>query len=249
MKAIILAAGYATRLYPLTKDFPKPLLKLKDKPIINFIIEKAESLDAINEIIIVTNSKFISHFKKWAKGLKINKKLTLVDDLTKSLEDRRGAVGDMAFTIEKKRIKDDLLVIGGDNLFDYNLAKFFSFARENKDKPVIGAYNIKVGEKAKHYGVIKTNKQMRIVDFQEKPDKPKSTYVAMCLYYFPKESVNLIREYVKGGKHRLDATGLYIDWLSKRTAVYAFVFEGKWFDIGDHRFYNEAKEKFLTKGE
>ncbi|MCM8789421.1 MAG: nucleotidyltransferase family protein [Candidatus Omnitrophica bacterium] len=244
MKALILAAGYATRLYPLTKDFPKPLLKVGSKPIINFVVEKIERLKEVDEIIVVTNRKFISYFKRWAKGLKTRKKLAVVDDLTKSLTDRRGAVGDMCFVVEKRNIKDDLLVVGGDNLFDYDLRGFISFAQVNKMNPAIGAYDIKDLRKAGHYGVVKVNKKMKVIDFQEKPDRPNSTCVAMCLYYFPKNSISLIKEYAKGGNHRFDATGSYIDWLRKRLPVYAYIFEGKWFDIGSIRFYNEAKKRF-----
>jgi len=244
MKALILAAGYATRLYPLTKEYPKPLLKLNKKPIIDYILENLEAIEQIDEIIVVTNSKFISHFRRWAKKQKIQKRLSLVDDLTRSLKDRLGAIGDMRFAIDKKCINDDLLVIGGDNLFDSDLRKFLTFSKSHKENPVIGVYNIRNRKKAKHYGVIKLDKENRLIDFQEKPKKPNSTLVAMCLYYFPQEKLGLIKEYLKDMAQKRDATGLYIDWLRKEVPVYGFVFGGRWYDIGDHKFYDEAKQKF-----
>jgi glucose-1-phosphate thymidylyltransferase len=245
MKALILAAGYATRLYPITKEFPKPLLKVGDRPIIDYIIDKLANIEAIDEIIVVTNTKFISRFRKWAKKHKNKKGLNLVDDLTKSLDDRRGAIGDMNFAINKKHIKDDLLVIGGDNLFDGDLRDFLQFAKIKNKKPVIGAYNIRSRVKAKKYGVIKLDRKNRVIDFQEKPVSAKSTLVGMCLYYFPKEKLSLIKKYLESKANKKDATGLYIDWLRKKIPVYGFKFNGRWYDIGDYKFYNEAKKKFI----
>lgn len=244
MKALILAAGYATRLYPLTKKFPKPLLEVEGRPIIDYIVDKLRPIPAIDEIIVVTNSKFISYFRRWAKLIRIGKKITLVDDLTKTLEDRLGAIGDMNFAIKSKRIKDNLLVIGGDNLFDSDLRNFLAFASKKKMSPVIGAYDIKSLKQARNYGVIKLDRNKRIVNFEEKPDKPKSTLAATCIYYFPKSKVGLIKEYLRRKDNKRDAAGFYINWLTKRLAVYGFVFTGEWYDIGDYKFYNRAKEKF-----
>src|SRR4030043_1736960 len=148
MKALILAAGYATRLYPLTKEYPKPLLKVKERPIIDFILDKLKVKDDIDEIIVVTNSKFMPQFKKWQRGLGVKKPVTLVDDLTKDHGRRRGAIGDMDFVVNKKRLRDNLLVVGGDNLFDADLRDFLSFAKSNPP-PVIGVYNISDIEQAK----------------------------------------------------------------------------------------------------
>jgi glucose-1-phosphate thymidylyltransferase len=246
MKALVLAAGYATRLYPLTKEYPKPLLKVGTKPIIDHIIKKLDAVREIDEIIIVTNSKFLPHFKKWSKKVRVSKKLSLVDDLTKGLEDKRGAIGDMYFAIRNKHIKEDLLVIGGDNLFDGDLNDFFTFARRKGNSPVIGAYDIGSKIHAKKYGVLKLDKNNKIIDFKEKPAKPKSILVAMCLYFFPAKKLALVKEYLNIKNKKYDATGLYIDWLRKRTPVYGFAFNGRWYDIGDHKFYNEAKKAFIN---
>ena len=239
MKALILAAGYATRLYPLTKSYPKPLLAVGNKPLINYILEKLVAAGGIEEIIVVTNSKFIARFRKWSKPIKTKVRLTIVDDLTKSLKGRLGAIGDMYFAIQKMQIRSDLLVIGGDNLFDAGLSGFLAFTKTKAGHPVIGAYDIKDKQEAVNYGVLKLDRQGRVVDFQEKPACPQSTLVAMCLYYFPKNKLGLVGEYLRAGNKR-DATGFYIDWLRKKEKVYGFVFPGNWHDIGDHKFYQQA---------
>lgn len=247
MKALILAAGYATRLYPLTKEYPKPLLKIKQKSIISYILDKLENLNSLDEIVVITNHKFISQFRRWAKGIKIKKRIILVDNLTKNHSDRRGAIGDIDFAIDSKHIADDLLVIGGDNLFNSDLRDFLSFAKTNRPHPVIAAYNIRNLREAKKYGVIKLNRKKQVIDFQEKPSRPKSSLVAMCLYYFPKESLGLVKEYlnpVRNTKSKHDATGFYIDWLRKRSSVYGFVFTGHWADVGDHQTFNKLSNSF-----
>lgn len=244
MRVLILAAGYATRLYPLTKEYPKPLLEVKGRPIIDYILDKIYSVKEIDEIVVITNSKFISKFRKWRNTLRSARRIVLVDDLTKGLNDRRGAIGDMNFAITKRRIRDDLLVIGGDNLFNYDLNRFFSFAKKAGGNPVIGVYDIKDKAEAKKYGIVRLDKKRRLVDFEEKPSRPKSTLAAMCLYYFPKDKLRLLKEYITIHKQGQDATGFYIDWLRKETPVYGFVFGGNWYDIGDFKFYNKAKSGF-----
>ncbi len=247
MKALILAAGYATRLYPLTKEYPKPLLKVGKRPIIDYIVDKINRIDDINEVLVVTNSKFFYRFRQWLRTVKSNKHIDLIDDLTKSHSDRRGAIGDINFAIEKERIRDDLLVIGGDNLFADDLLDFLSFAKDKRSFPIIGVYDIKYRSKARNYGVVKLGADNRIIEFQEKPKSPKSTFVAMCLYYFPKRSLQFIRDYLKNKINKHDATGFYIEWLRKKFSVYGFIFSGCWYDIGSHRFYDEAKEVFVEQ--
>lgn len=247
MKALILAAGYATRLYPITKEYPKPLLTVGKRPIINYILDKLRVLAGLDEIVIVTNSKFIRQFRKWARQIDCSKRINLVNDLTKNHSDRLGAIGDINFVINKKHIKDDLLVIGGDNLFDGDLKQFICFAKKSIHHPVIGVYNIKDIRGASKYGVVKLAGNEQIIDFKEKPKRPESPLVAMCLYYFPKETLGLIREYLNNKTDKHDATGFYIDWLRKQVPVYGFIFNKSWYDIGDHRFYDEAKKRFPQK--
>ena len=244
MKALILAAGYATRLYPLTKNFPKSLLTVDGKPIIDHIVEKLSSLRQIDEIIVVTNSKFFRSFKNWKRKVKTNKKLTILDDLTTANEDRRGAIGDINFAIRNKKINDDLLVIGGDNLFQERLDEFLLISKTYNNAPVIGVYDLKDKVNAKKYGVLKLDRKNRVIDFQEKPEIPNSSLVGMCLYYFPKERLGLVSQYTKSRKKTSDATGSYIDWLRGKVEVYGFIFRGRWYDIGDFKYYNQARKKF-----
>ena len=244
MKALILAAGYATRLYPLTKKYPKPLLEVKGRPIINYVIDKLTQVSGINEIYVVTNSKFISEFKKWVKTVKSSKKITLVNDLTKNNQDRLGAIGDINFVIKKKKIQEDLLVVGGDNLFSGSLQGFLSAAEKNIAPAAIGVYRLKRKNDASRYGVVKLDKLKRVINFQEKPKHPKSNLVAMCLYYISKKYLNMIDVYMQDKKGKTDATGSYIAWLKDKVDVYGYVFSGSWFDIGDYQYLNAAKEKF-----
>lgn len=244
----MLAAGYATRLYPLTKNYPKPLLLVRRKPIINYILDKLVKIDEIDEIIVITNSRFIGRFRNWLKGLRCKKPISLIDDLTKSEDDRLGAIGDMGFAVGARRIDDDLLVIGGDNLFDDDLKRFVIFAKAHYPSPAIGVYDIKDILQAGRYGVVKLNNHQQIVDFKEKPKNPQSRLVAMCVYYFPKSRVRLIKEYLKNKSRKHDATGFYIDWLRKKANVFGFVFQGRWYDIGDRKFLTEAKKVFKREG-
>ncbi|MBU1090621.1 MAG: nucleotidyltransferase family protein [Candidatus Omnitrophica bacterium] len=245
MKALILAAGYATRLYPLTRNRPKPLLKLGKKPIVDRIIGKIDCLPEVDEVSVITNSRFISDFKKWRKESKFKLRLSLIDDLTKNIDDRRGAIGDLSFAIARKRIKDDLLIIAGDNIFADSLRDFVCFGKK-MNNVVIGAYNIKSKAQARQYGVIKLDRNRRLVNFEEKPEKPKSTLVAMCLYYFPKKMLGLVKEYMYKD-NRYDTAGSYISWLERRTPVYGYIFNKWWYDIGDHKSYREAQRRFINK--
>lgn len=244
MKALILAAGYATRLYPLTKEYPKPLLEIGRRPIISYIVDKLKKIDSIDEILVVTNSKFINKFKLWRKGVILDKKITLIDDLTHNNADRLGAIGDISFVLKKKKINDDLLVIGGDNLFSGNLKNFILFAKKNKPDVSIGLFRLNSRKDAMRYGVAKINSNKRIIDFKEKPLNPQSNFVAMCLYYIPQIRLGLIKDYISISNNKVDATGKYIGWLKERQDIFGFVFKGSWFDIGDHKYLNAAKEDF-----
>lgn len=248
MKAIILAAGYATRLYPLTREYPKSLLEVRGRPILGYIIDKLETLDEVSEIFVITNSKFIAKFRQWEKGVRTKKKLILVDDLTRSNAERLGAIGDINFVLQKKKIKEDILVIGGDNLFNAGLRRFLNFAMQKKPAATIGVYKLKALKDACRYGVLKLDNANRVIRFEEKPKKPKSRLVAMCLYFIPQERLSLIRDYLKTGK-KADATGNYIDWLKERINTFGFIFYGSWYDIGDFKYLTAAKDHFINQGE
>ncbi|MEW6008686.1 MAG: nucleotidyltransferase family protein [Candidatus Omnitrophota bacterium] len=242
MKAILLAAGYATRLYPLTLNFPKALLPINCVPVINIIIRKLELIPDIDEIIIVTNNRFFEDFKNWQKEYRLKKRLTLLNDNTTSDEDKLGAVADLAFVIKKRKLNDDIIVIGADNLFDSKLGNFIKSCRSAR-RVCVGVFDFKKRNEVDKYGVIKLDKNNKIIDFKEKPREPKSSLVAMCLYFFPKERLFLIDRYLKSNK-KTDAIGHYISWLIKKGEAYGYIFSGEWFDIGDKKQYFKANKTF-----
>ena len=162
IKAILLAAGYATRLYPLTKDKPKPLLEVAGKPIVEHIIEKIEKIEEIDEIFIVTNAKFYENFEKWSQGFESAKKIKVINDLTASNEDRLGSLGDVSFVIEQENIKESILIVAGDNLFEFSLKKFVDYHNEH-NKSVVALYDVQDRELAKHYVIFSLYKKNKII--------------------------------------------------------------------------------------
>lgn len=241
MKALILAAGYATRLYPLTKTRPKPLLPVKGKPIIDYILERIPSLKP-DAVCVVTNDKFFPSFQVWAED---KNSVELVNDGTRSEDERLGAIGDIDFVINEKGIDEDILVIGGDNLFDFSLRRFLDFAKSKLPYASICLYDIGRKELAKRFGVAELDKEGRLISFEEKPEKPRSSFVSMCIYYFPSSQLGLFKEYLSQGNIS-DAPGHYINWLRRREAVFGFRVKGVWFDIGTQEAYKSANEERAT---
>ncbi len=244
MKVLILAAGYGTRLASIATDTPKPLLLIANKPLINHIVEKLIELPKLNELIVVTNQKFHTHFENWAKQTQKNfpAPIRIVNDATTKPENRLGSVGDIDFVINKLKINDDLFVLGGDNLFDYHLKDFVAFANKNSALTV-GLYDIHNVKDASMYGVVELGKDGKVQSFEEKPANPKSTLVSMCCYYFPKKTLAYLEQYKKSSG-KMDKAGEYISWLAKEKEVYGFTFSGKWYDIGSIESYHEAQAKF-----
>ena len=230
MDAIILAAGYATRLYPLTENTPKPLLNVAGKPIIEHIIRKVEQIDFVNKIFIVTNDKFEKHFKKWLENFEANKAIEVISDGTKSNEDRLGALGDVHYVIEKKNIGDDIIIIAGDNLFEMHLTDVMNLFKKRKSNFIV-LHDVKDIEIAKHYGVVEVENGI-VMNFEEKPSSPKSTLASTGIYIFPGKSVEMIKKYIGQGNN-LDKTGNFIEWLHKRDKVFSYVTDKKWYDIGN----------------
>ncbi len=246
MKVLILAAGYATRLYPRTIHFPKPLLEVNKKPIIEYLIEKAQQLPDVSKVIVVTNARFANTFKKWAKGLKIPLKIEIVNDLTRTPEDRLGAVGDMHLVFKRESFRGDFLVMGGDNFFMDPLEDFVGTAAKRSGSATIGVFDIRKKKEASSFGVVSLNSKRRVIDFAEKPQKPKSSLIAMCLYYFPQRSLNGIRQYLSDPANSSDAAGAYIGWLSRKKTVYGYRFRHLWVDIGNKETYAAVNK--LLKG-
>ncbi len=245
MKALILAAGYGTRLYPLVTDTPKPLLPVANKPLINHIVDKLKDLPDLNELLVVTNQKFDQNFLQWAKETQkqFPAPIRIVNDGTTAPENRLGSVGDIDFTIKTISTNDDLFVLGGDNLFDYQLNDFVVFAQAKKTAVTVGLYDIHNLKDATMYGVVELGANGKMLSFEEKPALPKSTLISMCCYYFPRETLAYLDEYKKTvGK--MDKAGEYIRWLAQQKEVCGFKFSGKWYDIGSIESYQEAQEKF-----
>ena len=244
MKVLILAAGYGTRLYPLIKDTPKPLLVVGNKPIIDHLLKKIERLPDLKEVIVVTNKKFFNLFEDWAQQYKTWKvRIGIINDGTLTPEERLGAMGDVHFVLQEKEINDDLLILGGDNLFDYPLDDFLAFARGKTPHAVIGLYDVKDKKKARNFGVVKLDAESKVISFEEKPQSPQSTLVGMCLYYLSKNSLAGVEDYFKSSK-KLDTTGDFIQWLAGQKNVYGFTFQGRWYDIGSIESYKMAQEQF-----
>jgi glucose-1-phosphate thymidylyltransferase len=242
MKALILCAGYATRLYPLTKDKPKPLLPVGKKPMIEHILKRVEEVKNIDKIYIVTNGKFFGHFYRWSENYQGKKQLKIIDDKTFSDNEKLGAIGDIKFAIDKEKINDDLLIIGGDNLFDFSIVDFIQFFNKKREA-VVALYNVIDKEEIKKYSVVTLDNDKKVVSFEEKPKNPSTTLAAICMYIFPKEKLSLVSNYIKGGGNP-DATGFYIAWLYQHYPVYGFKFGGDWYDIGDKNLYQFVNEKY-----
>jgi glucose-1-phosphate thymidylyltransferase len=239
MKALVLAAGYATRLYPLTKDRPKPLLKVGDKAIVEHILEKIESLSEIDEVFIVTNDRFYQHFVNWQSNYTYSKKITLVNDGTLSNEDRLGAVGDLNYVINKESIDDDLLVIAGDNLFGFSLQKFMN---TYNGRSMVALRDLKDVEKVRNkYGVAVTEGS-KVVQFQEKPAEPLSSLASTACYIFSSDDLLLVNSLVEQGI--VDNPGDLIVSLVESSEIHGFVFDEHWFDIGSHESLKEAEEMY-----
>jgi len=244
MKVLILAAGYGTRLYSIIKDKPKALLEINSKPLVDHILDRIQDLPDLCEVILVTNDKFYSHFQSWAQDKSsFPHKITVVNDGTTTPENRLGSIGDIQFVIEKGIVEDDLLIVGGDNLFDFNLNEYINFAREKAPAATIGTYDIHDLQGATKFGVVGVDSIGKIVSFEEKPPEPKSTLIAMCFYYLPKESLSLVSVYLTE-TNKSDKAGDYIRWLQAKNEVYAFTFTGKWYDIGSVESYHDAQENF-----
>jgi len=242
MKAIVLAAGYGTRLYPLTLDLPKALLKIGNKFVLEFILEKIKKIKNIEETILVSNNKFFFLFDKWVKEHNLNG-IKIINDLTNSEEERLGALGDLDFVIQKNKINTDILLIAGDNLFDFSL-KYFVKTAQKKYCISIGIYDIKDRDKAKRFGVVEIDSRNYVIKFVEKPEKPFSTLVGIGIYFIPANKLKLIKEYLKK-KYSHDALGHFMEYLlKKKERIYGYRFNGRWFDIGDRKAYREAKNYF-----
>ncbi len=245
MQVLILAAGYATRLYPLTLDKPKPLLPVAGKPMLEHIIDHLATVKDLGEMFIVTNQKFVTHFTDWSEKYRREKTafdFKIINDGSTSDADKLGAIGDIHLVITKQNVTGDLIVVAGDNLFDSSLAPFVEFARSKKS-PVLAVYDVGDLESIKKYNSITLNSEGVITFFEEKPKNPTSTLTGIALYYFPAEVIPLIHQYIAEGNNP-DQPGRLIQWLYPRVPVYTWTVPGRWFDIGSKETLEEADRIF-----
>ena len=233
MKALILAAGYATRLSPLTDDFPKGLLPVGGRPMVDWIVDNVRAA-GVDDVWLVTNARFAPRFDEWgaANGVSI------ADDGTDSNENRLGAIGDIRFA----DLDDDALIIAGDNLFDDALADFVAFWRERGAQSAVAVYDVRDRALAKRYGVVDVDADDRITDFVEKPADPPSTLAATATYLYSREHLALVDTYLEEGNNP-DQPGNYVAWLHRREPVYAYRFTGGWYDVGDLGQLQEADNR------
>jgi len=245
MKVIILAAGYATRLYPLTLTQPKPLLPVAGKPMIEHVLDNLAPIGGIDRVYVVTNAKFASHFQKWADAYRASKAkldFTIVNDGSTDDTNKLGAIGDLHLVITRERVEDDIIVVAGDNLFSEELTGFGSFCREKK-APVLAVYDVGDLEAVKKYNSISVDADGKITFFEEKPKNPTSTLTGIALYFYPATTLKLIKQYIAEGNNP-DQPGRLIQWLYMRVPVYTWRVPGLWYDIGSKESLEEANRIF-----
>jgi glucose-1-phosphate thymidylyltransferase len=245
MKLIILAAGYATRLYPLTLNQPKPLLPVAGKPMMEHVVDNIGTIRAIDQAFIVTNAKFATHFENWARTYtrpNLQFSFTIVNDGSTDDSNKLGAIGDLNLVLTKFEIDDDIIVIGGDNLFSNDLAAFGDYCQQ-KNAPVTGVYDVGDLEQIKKYNAIEIDETDRIVFFEEKPKVPRSTLTGIALYYYPQAALPLIRQYIGEGNNP-DQPGRLVQWMYPRVPFYAWKVPGLWYDVGSIETLEEANRVF-----
>jgi glucose-1-phosphate thymidylyltransferase len=239
VKAVVLAGGYATRLYPLTRDRPKHLLEVGGRPILELLLERLP-LDELDAVYIVTNAKFARRFREWAESYPVD--VVVIDDGTTNEDDRLGAIGDLRLAIESEGLDDDLIVAAGDSVFTARLDDFARFGQE-RDAAAIAVYDVGDLDAMKRLSSIGVDSDSRLVSFEEKPDEPESTLAGIALYFYPRASLPLVGQYLAEGNNP-DQPGRLIEWLYERTPVYAWRVPGQWFDIGTPETLAEAEQLF-----
>ena len=229
MKAIILGAGYATRLYPLTQRISKMLLPIAERPMLDYLLDRIREVDGVDAVHLVTNHKFADAFTRWAE----DKDVVVHDDGTTSEDDRLGAIGDIRFVVERAGlVGDDLLVTAGDNLFDFSLAEYVSWWHGKGEASAVALYDVGDLDLVRKYSAVELDAEERLVGFVEKPEHPETTLVATATYLFHRAHVPLVDRYLGEGNSP-DQPGRFVAWLVPRAPVYGYRFDGEWRDIGD----------------
>ena len=240
MKCLILAAGYATRLYPLTENFPKPLLKVRDKAILDWLVDDIDGAGLVDEYVVISNHKYAHHFEDWAKTK--SQKITVVDDGTESNETRLGAVKDIQFAIEQLGLDDEMLVIAGDNVLDFSLTRFVRYAKEKNTSCIMRYYEYSE-QKLLKCGVVTIDENDKILNMTEKSPTPATHWCTPPFYFYTKEDARLVKAGIEAGCG-VDAPGSYIAWLCRQTTVHAMEMPGRRYDIGNLESYHKVQEEY-----
>ncbi|MBU6400544.1 MAG: nucleotidyltransferase family protein [Verrucomicrobia bacterium] len=242
---MILAAGYATRLYPLTLTAPKPLLPVAGKPMIEYVLDNLAPIPGIDRVFVVTNAKFAAHFQGWADAYRAGSapfEFKIVNDGSTDDRNKLGAIGDLHLVLAREGVDDDCIVVAGDNLFSQTLQDFGRLCRE-RNAPVLAVYDVGDLEAIKKYNAITLDGDGRITFFEEKPKHPSSTLTGIALYYYPRATLPLVRQYIAEGNNP-DQPGRLIQWLYPRMPVYTWRVPGRWYDIGSKETLDEANRIF-----
>lgn len=240
MKCLILAAGYATRLYPLTENFPKPLLKVGDKTILDWLMDDIDTAGLVDEYVVISNHKYARNFEEWAAGK--TQRVTVVDDGTVSNEDRLGAVRDVQFAIEKLGLDDDMLVIAGDNVLDFSLTGFIKYALD-KGTSCVMRYFEKEEARLHKTAVVQVDADDLVTSMEEKPKTPKSNWATPPFYFYTRNDAKLVKTGIEQGCGT-DAPGSYIEWLCRQSPVHSMLMPGSRYDIGDLESYNRVRTAY-----
>ncbi len=240
MKCLALAAGYATRLYPLTENFPKPLLRVGEKTILDWLLEDIHTSGAVDEYIVISNHKFALHFQMWAEGHALP--IAVVDDGTVSNESRLGAVRDIQFAIDRQKLDDDLLIIAGDNVLDFSLTHFIRYAEEKRTSCVM-RYWEEDGKRLTKSGVAEIGENDVLISLEEKPEHPKSHWCTPPFYFYTARDVKRIRQAIGEGCG-VDAPGSLVAWMCRHAVVHSMEMPGKRYDIGNLESYRKVQETY-----
>ena len=240
MKCLILAAGYATRLYPLTENYPKPLLEVRGKTILDWLVDDIDTLGVVDEYVVISNHKYAHHFDAWAKAKQ--QKISVVDDGTASNETRLGAVKDIQYAIDALGIDDDMLVIAGDNVLDFSLTKFIQYAKEKQTSCIMRYFEPELKKLLKS-GVVTVDDDDRVLNMTEKSPPPATNWCCPPFYYYTKADARLVQKGIDSGCGT-DAPGSYIAWLCRQSAEHAMQMPGKRYDIGDLASYEKVRSEY-----
>ena len=247
LHALVLAAGYGTRLYPLTLSCPKPLLSIAGRPLVSRLVDQLAAVPGLREVLVVTNRRFAAQFTAWQCGVRGRMPVSVLNDGTTSPANRLGAIGDIAFVLDHRPdLMGDLVIIAGDNLFDWPLERFCRQAQRRAPAATLGLRDVREPALLRRYGTVRLDRAGRVTQFLEKSPRPCSTLAATGIYYFPRPVLAWLRSYLAStGRH--DAPGYFVEWLIRRHPVWGHVFNGAWYDIGDLSSYQRASAAFAKR--